>query len=276
MSLDTVTLTAAMRQNVLSLQTTQAQTDKAEEILSTGKKVNTALDDPIAYFAAQSYTDRANDLSNLKDSMNEGIQTVTAANNGITDIQDLIQQAQSIANSALASTSTTQRGQYGTQFTAVLSQITNMAQDSNYGGTNLLQNNSLTVNFNETGTSTLTINGFSADAVGLAITGSSSWWKQAGSAGTDKITDSINSLNAATTSLRTQASNMSNNLAVVNTRLDFTSNMINTLQTGSDDLTLADMNQEGADLLTLQTQQQLGITALSLASQAAQSVLKLF
>jgi flagellin-like hook-associated protein FlgL len=69
---------------------------------------------------------------------------------------------------------------------------------------------------------------------------------------------------------------MSNNLAVVNTRLDFTTNMINTLQTGSDDLTLADMNQEGADLLTLQTQQQLGITALSLASQAAQSVLKLF
>ena len=69
---------------------------------------------------------------------------------------------------------------------------------------------------------------------------------------------------------------MSNNLAIVNTRLTFTTNMINTLQQGSDNLTLADMNQEGANLLMLQTRQALGTTALSLASQAAQSVLRLF
>ncbi len=69
---------------------------------------------------------------------------------------------------------------------------------------------------------------------------------------------------------------MSNNLAVVNTRLDFTTNMINTLQKGADNLTLADMNEEGANLLMLQTRQALGTTALSLASQAAQSVLRLF
>ena len=69
---------------------------------------------------------------------------------------------------------------------------------------------------------------------------------------------------------------MSNNLAIVNTRLDFTTNMINTLQKGADNLTLADMNEEGANLLMLQTRQALGTTALSLASQAAQSVLRLF
>ncbi len=68
---------------------------------------------------------------------------------------------------------------------------------------------------------------------------------------------------------------MSGNLAVVNTRLDFTGNMINTLQKGADNLTLADMNEEGANLLMLQTRQALGTTALSLASQAAQLVLRL-
>ena len=93
MSIDNVTLTAAMRQNVLSLQNTQTHMNSTETALSTGKSVNTALDNPIAYFAAQSYTDRANDLSNLKDSMNTAIQSVTAANNGITGIEDLVAQA---------------------------------------------------------------------------------------------------------------------------------------------------------------------------------------
>jgi flagellin-like hook-associated protein FlgL len=69
---------------------------------------------------------------------------------------------------------------------------------------------------------------------------------------------------------------MAGNLAIVNTRLDFTNNMINTLQKGADNLTLADMNEEGANLLMLQTRQALGTTALSLASQQAQSVLRLF
>ena len=274
MSIDNVTLTAAMRQNVLSLQNTQTHMNSTETALSTGKSVNTALDNPIAYFAAQSYTDRANDLSNLKDSMNTAIQSVTAANNGITGIEDLVAQAQSIANSALATTDTTSLGAYQKQYNAILGQITDLATDSNYGGTNLLQDATLKVTFDNSNTNSfLNITGFSADATGLGLNGGAATgaW-----ATTQDINTDVGLLNTATTSLRTQASNMSNNLAVVNSRLDFTNNMINTLQTGSDDLTLADMNQEGADLLTLQTQQQLGITALSLASQAAQSVLKLF
>ncbi len=76
--------------------------------------------------------------------------------------------------------------------------------------------------------------------------------------------------------LRTQSSKLSSNLSVVTTRQDFTSNMINTLQTGADNLTLADMNEEGANMLMLQTQQNLGVTSLSMASQAAQAVMRLF
>jgi flagellin len=86
---------------------------------------------------------------------------------------------------------------------------------------------------------------------------------------TDKLNDAI-------TSLRTQASTMAANLSVITTRQDWSQGMINNLQTGADNLTLADMNEEGANMLALQTRQQLGIQALSLASQANQSVMRLF
>ena len=274
MALSNITLTSAMRANVLALQNNQSLFETTQNRLATGKKVNTALDDPIAYFAAKSYTDRAGDLSNLKSDMNEAIQTVQAANNGITSIQNLVDQAKSIANSALASTAAADRSSYAAQFDTVLSQITQVAQDASYKGTNLLQDGTLTVKFNEGGTNSLAITGFTASANGtggLGIATSVSNWSN-----TSDVSTALSNLNSATTSLRTQSQNMSGNLAIVNTRLDFTTNMINTLQKGADNLTLADMNQEGANLLMLQTRQSLGTTALSLASQQAQSVLKLF
>ena len=76
--------------------------------------------------------------------------------------------------------------------------------------------------------------------------------------------------------LRTESKNLSANLSIVTSRQEFTTNMINTLQKGADNLTLADMNEEGANMLMLQTRQALGTTALALSSQAAQSVLRLF
>ena len=271
MAISNITLTAAMRANVLSLQNTQNLFQQTQNRLATGKKVNSALDNPIAYFAAKSYTDRANDLSALKNDMNEAIQTVKAADSGITAISDLIAQAKSLANSALSTVSTTERSSYAAQFDTLRSQVTKLAQDANYKGTNLLQNADLQVTFNESSTNSLTINGFSADSSGLSINAAITNW-----AADASIATSIGLLDAASTSLRTESRNLSGNLAVVNTRLDFTTNMINTLTTGADNLTLADMNEEGANLLMLQTRQALGTTALSLASQAAQSVLRLF
>ncbi len=267
MALSDITLTAAMRANVLALQNTSNLFQTTQNRLATGKSVNSALDDPIAYFAAKSYTDRANDLDSFKSGMNEAIQTVQAANSGITAIEDLIAQAKSISNSAaaLSTADVTARSTYTTQYNTVLSQIDLLAVDANYAGVNLLNNAVLTVNFSSTTSDYLTITGFSATAAGLGLSQVTSLSKSQNSV-----------LDAATTSLRTEAQNMSNNLAVVNTRLTFTTNMINTLQQGSDNLTLADMNQEGANLLMLQTRQALGTTALSLASQAAQSVLRLF
>ena len=129
----------------------------------------------------------------------------------------------------------------------------------------------LTVTLNESGSSAVTINAIDFTSAGLALNNSSNNW-----ATTADINLASADLTAGLTKLRSQAQAFGSNLSTVQIRQDFTKAMINTLQTGSDGLTLADSNEEGANLLALQTRQQLSTTALSLASQASQAVLKLF
>jgi flagellin len=158
------------------------------------------------------------------------------------------------------------------QYNALLTQIDQLASDSSYNGVNLLNGDNLDVVFNESGTSKLTIGGVKLDSAGLgltAITGT-------GFQDNNNITNTLNSIDTALDTLRSQASTFGSNLTTVQTRQDFTNNMISTLQTGSDNLVLADTNEEGADLLALQTRQQLSTTALSLSAQSDQAVLKLF
>ena len=152
-------------------------------------------------------------------------------------------------------------------------QIDTLTTDSGYKGVNLLAGDSITVDFNEDGGSSLTITGFDASTStsGLNIADAAGNW-----ASDTNIDAAGSDLDAAMNLLRSQTSTLASNMNIITIRQDFTSNMINTLQTGSDNLTLADMNEEGANMLMLQTRQSLGTTALSLAAQAAQSVLKLF
>jgi flagellin-like hook-associated protein FlgL len=272
MAINDITLTAGMRNTLSSLQQTSNLFDRTQTRLATGKKVNTALDDPINFFAAKGYMDRASDLNGLKDSMNEAIQTIKAADSGITSIENLISQAKSLANSAISTTSTTERSALSVQFDDLLDQIDDLAGDASYKGTNLVNGDDLQVMFNEDGTSSLTVTGFTGTAAGdLNIAGAAGSWAANGN-----ITAALSDLGAATSTLRTNSKTLSSNLSVVQTRLDFTSNMVNTLTKGAENLTLADMNEEGANLLMLQTRQSLSSTSLSLASQAAQSVLRLF
>jgi len=281
MAINDISLTSGMRNNLLSLQNTTTLINRTQTRLSTGKSVNTALDNPTNFFAAQTATARATDLTNRKDGMSEAVQMVSAANAGITGITSLIQSAQGVAQAALATTSTTDRGSYATTFNTLMTQITELASDSGYRGTNFLNGQNQTVEFAPaTGGATLQIQGFDATATGLGLsttgtsTGSIDWTDSAN--GTANIQSSATQLENALNTLRSQSSTLSANLSVVTSRQTFTDNMVSTLQTGADNLTLADTNQEGANLLMLQTRQSLGITSLSLASQAAQAVLKLF
>ena len=378
-----ITLTAGIRQNLLSLQHTSADLTTTQEALATGKAVNSAADNPSAYFTSQNLTNSANSLSALLDQVGQGQQTINAATNGLSGITSLLQQALSTVQQAqqasqtaasttgsvsvttatvgtaaagnlniavgsttytisisasetaaqieaainattglgssgavtasdnsgeivltanspstsftvvastlantigLTTSSSTNNAVYGTSSTrttlqsnynGLLTQINQLASDSGYNGVNLLTGSNLTIDFNSAGTSSLTISGVNFNATGLGlstISGSSSGSFQDNSALATAVTD----INNAITNVQTQTETFGTNSGVIGTRQTFTTDMINTLQTGASNLVAADQNQESANLLTEQTQQQLEISALSIANEANQSVLKLF
>jgi flagellin-like hook-associated protein FlgL len=105
-----VTLTASTRQNLLSLQGTADLVATTQNRLSTGKKVNSALDDPTSFFTSQALSGRSGDLNALLNGISNGVQTIQAANQGITSIQKLVDSAKSTANQALADKSATTSG----------------------------------------------------------------------------------------------------------------------------------------------------------------------
>ena len=379
-----ISLTASMRTNLLSLQSTQSLMDTTQERLSTGKKVNSAIDNPSSYYTAQNLTNRASDLESLLDSMGQGIQTIKAANEGIEAITTFVQQAKAVANTArdtsikteaassgkfvndLAESTTatankstmtlkvgnvtltydvegkstggdaddltavitglttgsnataynaanftieanddntgivikakpdaanftasisleggmgmTISGKIDTaardesmqQFNDILTQIDQLASDASYKGVNLLKGDDLKVIFNEDRSSFIEVKGDDASSGGLGLTAVEDWSTN------DQVEATITAVEGAITELRNMASEFGNNYSIVQTRQDFTENLMNVLTEGADDLTLADMNEESANMLALQTRQQLGVNALSLASQSSQSVLSLF
>src|SRR3977135_4122560 len=99
-----IVLSASVRQNLLSLQSTRDFLAATQNRLATGKKVHTALDNPTNYFTAQGLDNRANDISNLLDGIGNGVQVLQAANTGITSLQSLVDTAKSIANQVLQTT----------------------------------------------------------------------------------------------------------------------------------------------------------------------------
>jgi flagellin-like hook-associated protein FlgL len=383
-----IILSASVRQNLLSLQSTADLLATTQNRLSTGKKVNTALDNPTNYFTAQGLDNRASDISNLLDGIGNGVQVLQAANTGITSLQKLVDTAKSIANQVLqapagyspkstvtsaaalggtaanlvdgttiktgdvlaiaatgggtatsitfgasesldqlnaalaannltasldssnklvitttndAASSTigavtytntgggtvtfgavaapvadaasqTIRANLVAQYNNVITQITTTSQDSSFNGINLLNGDDLKLTFNETGKSTLTIKGVTFDAAGLGLSPLV--------AGTDFLDSAsanatIAKISAASNALRTQASTLGSNLSIVQIRQDFSKNLINVLQTGSANLTLADTNEEAANSQALATRQSIAVSALALANQSQASVLQL-
>jgi flagellin len=280
---NTVNLTTSMSSILYALKNTTNQMDSTNSKLSTGLKVQSALDDPIAYFAAEDHTTQANSLSLLNDNMGEGIQLLNAADEGIESIKDLLDDAKALANSALSADDTTEAADYMAQFNDLLDQIDDLADDSGYAGVNLLGGTSetLEVSFDAAGESKITLTGFDASTgtSGLNIAQQTGWVSGTGTSATvskTAINAAISSLNSAKTELRSESKGLSTQLSTITARQDFTENMIQVLESGAADLVNADLNEESANLLALQTQQSLGTNSLSIASQCMQSVLNLF
>jgi flagellin len=407
-----IVLSQAVRQNLLSLQDTASLLSTTQNRLASGKKVNTALDNPTNYFTAQGLDNRASDINNLLDSIGNGVQVLQAANTGLTSLQKLVDTAKSIANQVLQTTtgytvkasatslaptgagalgvvgtaadltvggtnslnaktfiftpaagaattitlgtgagnvnsisafnaalsaaglglaasfasdgsititstndnasqtlttgstaaanniaisgsdtatlvtptggvagqpladanSQVTRNNLVSQYNNIIAQITTTAQDASFNGINLLFGDDLKLTFNETGKSTLNISGVTYDAAGLGLAPLA--------AGTNFLDNSsanavIAKVSAASDQLRSEASALGSNLSIVQIRQDFSKNLINVLQTGSANLTLADTNEEAANSQALSTRQSIAVSALALSNQSQQSVLQL-
>lgn len=383
-----ITLSVGVRQSLSAIQSTASAQQAQQLKLATGKRVNSAIDNPVNFFTASGLSNRARDLSSLLDSIGQATKVIEAADKGIKALTKLVESAQGSARQALQSSSNTNKivgtegdltgstlltsaaagtftaakvikvngnavltvaagstvqnlvdginsnttlnptgsaqkvqasiengnlkiealdgaalsvttddagstltGLFGAnvtttigaasnnqtrkdlaaQFDALRTQIDQLAADSGYNGTNLLDSGSLKVQFNESNTANVTISGVKYNSAGLGVSGATNNWQS------DKdINDALTNLTSGLTKLRSQASTFGSNLSVVQTREDFTKNLIDTLETGADQLVLADQNVEAAKLVTLNTRQQLASTALSLATQSEQSVLRLF
>jgi flagellin len=158
------------------------------------------------------------------------------------------------------------------QYNQVIQNITTTAQDSSFNGINLLNGDTLNLTFDETGASKLSVSGvtFGATGLGLASLTQGKDFLDNNSANTVLTT-----LTQASTTLRTEASALGSNLSVVQIRQDFNKNLINVLQTGASNLTLADTNEEAANSQALSTRQSIAVSALALANSSQQSVLQL-
>src|SRR5712691_5489670 len=156
-----IVLSAGVRSNLLALQSTAQLSAQTQQRLATGKKVNSALDNPINFFTASSLNNRAGDLGNLLDSVGNGIKTIEAANNGITSIKQLVQAAQASARQALQNSPTTARY---TGTVAGLTATTTPSPAFTAGDTITVNDGTTTATFTAAGNATDTVQGF-LDAV---------------------------------------------------------------------------------------------------------------
>ena len=168
--------------------------------------------------------------------------------------------------------SQTARSSLVAQYNQIIQQITTTAQDASFNGVNLLNGDTLKLVFNETGKSTSTIAGVTFNPNGLGLKSLVNGTDFIDNAATNSV---LTALNTASTTLRSQASAFGANLSIVQIRQDFSKNLINVLQTGSSNLTLADSNEEAANSQALSTRQSIAVSALALANQSNQSVLQL-
>ena len=401
-----VTLSGSVRSNLLALQKTQTAIDVTNSRLNTGKKVNTVIDDAVAFFSAKALDDRASDFNERKANIDQAISAINTALTATTAIDSLLKQLKGIATSAKSATSI-ERGTLQTQYNTVKAQIDQLVSDASYQGLNLVSNSTSvqTTQFSDRSSSRLvvtaqrlstygaglasqvasnvnsvgTLSNAAGSALGLTVGAVGQYFvKGATSAGAlltfnlvrydaaSTVGGDTASFNLTTISARTSqtfaaatasiiqdtynvvsglnvfaasqvyivvdanltgsfaistvsagtlwsaaafdvnqtinandsfnealdfvisglnnsisqnnsvAKALGTNVAILNTRLEFTKEYVDVQKDGAGKLTLADTNEEGANLVSLQTRQQLGIQALAFAGQTEQSVLRLF
>jgi flagellin-like hook-associated protein FlgL len=282
-----IVLGTATRQNLLALQGINSNLDVTQGHLASGLKVASALDDAVKFFQAQSLNDRASDLAIRKDAIDQGVSSLTTATNAAQSAVSVLQQLQGILNSAKTQTAS-QRASASKQFDTLATNLNTLLNDASYQGLNLVNSTAtaLSLQFSNLTKSTLKIAGFNlqySKVVTFNATAASHAGSKLVSGGfsavsnkTSKFDKAFQTLQSAIATVQAAAASIGGNVTFLQSRLDFTSQYIVTLQGGASKLTVADVNQESTNLVTLQTRQSLAIQSLSIATQSEQSVLRLF
>jgi flagellin-like hook-associated protein FlgL len=281
-----VILGLATRQNLLSLQDINRQISTSESHLATGEKVASAVDNAVVFFQSQSLVNRAGDLVQRKSQIDQGISSVTTATQGVQSVVTTLEQLQGILQSAKTETGS-QRAQAAKQFNTVAKQLNNLVNATSYQGLNLINStaSTLSLQFSIASTDTLKINGSNLQVSKLVTTHAQASKLASAIVGlqfsnvsnkTSAFDAAFNTLQNAVFSAQATAQNLGGNVTFLQTRLNFTSQYVATLQGGSNKLVVADVNVESTNLVTLQTRQQLATQSLSIATTSEQSVLRLF
>lgn len=281
-----VTLSSGTMSNLLSLQGTSSMTERTQYRLSTGKAVNSAIDDAMAFFKNRNLTNRAEDFSTIKANIDNGINVVKTAVDALEDVESYLKQARAVFQNVRSTTATdsTTRQNLVKQFNELRSQIDYVANDASYDGINLIKENAdtLTVKFSDDLAASerqLVVTGQDMRATGLSIASVAtdlaaiSNTTGAHIAAADSV---LGEIEKALSHVRSVSQELGTNSSILEVRKGFTEGLINTLKGGAADLVNADTNEESANMLALQTRQQLGVIALSIAQQSEQAVLRLF
>jgi len=274
MAIGQITLSAAAQANLNALTKTAQLLGATQDALSTGKAVNSASDNATAYFASQGFLNSANNLNTIKSNLSTALETVNSVDNSIADVQSIVNQLQGLTTQALGTTDTGTRAGLATQFNALTTQLNQLVNDATFNGTNLLNSasNTLVVYFDATNTTALTITGVNITSAGLLTSGDAA---SNAFAGVADIQFNQQYLLTALATLTTDAAQFGGNATLIQTRQDFTSNLITSLTNASNDLVLADSNTEGANLQALQAQDQLGIVSLGVSGTLEQAILRI-
>lgn len=269
-----VALTASQRSTIFDMAMGQKGIDTVQNRLNSGYKVNSAQDDATTFFTASGLRTNADDYSKMKDKISLAVSTTTTAIDGLESIKKLVEQKQGILTSVRQTTDATTRANLLTTYNKLQGQINTLAADATFNGKNLVQSavaaNHLEVVFDPEAGSKLTISATRNDAAGLSLASLATW-----GASNTYLTTAENKVSAALSTLKVRVQTLGVNMATLETRDDWTQKHINTLKTGADSITLADVNEEAANLKALQMTQFFGMSNLGFTNQMQQGVLRL-
>ena len=312
-----ITLTSTQRQTLLSLTQVTSLFNRTQERLNTGKKVNSATDNPVSFFRAESLSDRSTAILGKKQNIDQSVQAVTAALDATTSVQNLLGELQGVLDGARGS-SISNRIAATQQFKTIGNQLAQLVKDASFQGLNILSSTavSLQTQFSERTAATLTIQGFNLIATATAnsrtlftqavafnpagnllfsalignanlsveVLGFSALDLTGTAGGTGTVAASVaqaiftaaeNRISNAISQLQGISAQLGTNVAILTARSNFSANYANTLTSGSNALTLADLNAEAANSQALTLRQQLGIQSLSVSGQQNSSILTL-